>query len=276
MSRVEMERDRPAERVAAHHTTGTGVTRIGYPIGVRTVQVVRVAQVTPSMRRITLGGEGLRGFHSYQADDHVKLVFAMPDGTRNDPVANDEQTLDWPRPLPPTRKYTVRRWDAADLELDLDVVLHDGGLASDWARTAAPGDDVVVAGPPGAKAFAHTYDHYVLAVDTTALPAVARWLEEAPADVSADVLVDVDHAHERDYPLAVRDGLRVQWLDRSDGSRLAEAVASLALPPARTFLFAAGEAGDVKPLRSWARERVGADDALVTGYWKRGVAGLDD
>lgn len=270
-----IERDRPGERVAVHHACGTGVTRIGYPIGVRTAQVLRVKTVTPSMLRITLGGPGLAGFHSYQADDHVKIVFPLPDGTRNDPVANDEQSLDWPRPLPPTRKYTVRRWDAAALELDLDVVLHAGGLASDWAGTVVPGDDVVVAGPPGAKAFAHTYDHYVLAVDTTALPAVARWLEKSPAGVSADVLVDVDHAHERDYPLAPRDGVRVQWLDRSGGSRLAEAVRLLDLASrGRAFLFAAGEAGDVKPLRAWAREHVA--DALVTGYWKRGVAGLDD
>ncbi len=276
-----MDRSDPAGRVAAHHAStppaGEGVTRIGYPIGVRTASVVRVAEVTPTMLRLTLGGPGLAGFHSHQADDHVKVVFPLPDGTRNDPVPDDEESLEWPRPVPPTRKYTVRRWDPRALELDLDFVVHDGGLASDWVGSVAVGADVVVAGPPGAKAFAHTYDHYVFAVDTTALPALARWLEESPADVSADVLVDVDHRWERDYPLADRDGVRVRWLDRSGGSRLTQEVAGLDLPArdrARTFLFAAGEAGDIKPLRAWARDHV--TDSLVTGYWKRGVAGLDE
>ncbi|MGH3243550.1 MAG: siderophore-interacting protein [Spirillospora sp.] len=37
---------------------------------------------------------------------------------------------DWPCPLPRTRKYTVRRYAEDALELDLDFVLHPGGLAS--------------------------------------------------------------------------------------------------------------------------------------------------
>jgi NADPH-dependent ferric siderophore reductase len=37
----------------------------------------------------------------------------------------------------------------------------------------------------------------------------------------------------------------------------------------RVFLFAAGEAGDIRPLR---RRREGVE-RLVTGYWKRGTAG---
>lgn len=230
--------------------------------------------VTPRMVRLTIGGPGLDGFHTYQADDHVKIVFPDPDGTRRVPVVNDAMMLDWPRPLPTTRKYTVRRYDADARELDLDFVLHDGGLASSWATTVAIGDEVTIAGPPGAKAFAHNFDHYVFAVDSTALPAVARWLDESPADVSAHVVIETDDDVEHGYPLAVRENVDVTWLVR-DGSEsaLASTVQSLALPDGRCFLFAAGEANDIKPLRAWSRDRM---DSLFTGYWKRGVAGLDD
>lgn len=264
----------PGPRVAEFHAHGRGLRRIGYPIRLTRGVLVARTEVTPSMLRLTVVGPELADFHTHQADDHVKIVFAHPDGTRNDPVPNDQQTLDWPRPHPPARKYTVRRFDAAACELDLDVVLHDGGLASTWAAEVAVGDEVVLAGPPGAKAFAQTYDHYVLVADPTALPAVARWLDEAPVDVSADVIIDVDHEHERGYPLRALDGVRVQWLDRSAGSRAAEVVAALALPDGDTFLFAAGEAGDIKPLRAWAKAH--DIDALITGYWKRGVADLDE
>ncbi|WP_252274831.1 siderophore-interacting protein [Nocardioides sp. LMS-CY] len=264
----------PGPRVAAFHADGHGVKRIGYPILVTRGTVVRRTELNPSMLRLTVGGPEFAGFHSHQADDHVKIVFPFPDGTRNDPVVNDHSELDWPRPYPPARKYTVRRYDPDACEVDLDVVLHAGGVASEWARTAAVGDPVVVAGPPGAKAFAHNYDHYVLAVDPTGLPALARWLAESPADVSADVVIDHDHDHERDYPLASRDGVSITWLDRSGGSRLAEHVQALARADGRTFVFAAGEAGDIKPLRRWAREQ--GLDSLVTGYWKRGVADLQE
>ncbi|MBE7325825.1 siderophore-interacting protein [Nocardioides sp. Y6] len=263
----------PGAKVEAFRATGRGTARIGYPIRLtRTVLATREL-VTPSMLRLTLRGPELAHFETHAADDHVKVVFAQPDGTRTDPVPDASGALTWPRPLPPSRKYTVRRFDAAAGELDLDVVLHPGGLASEWAVRAEVGEEVVVAGPPGAKVFAHTYGHYVLVADPTGLPAVARWLEESPADVSADVVLDVDHEHERGYPLAARAGVRVQWFDRADGSRAADVVAGLELP-ADTFLFAAGEAGDVRPLRRWARER--GIDALVTGYWKRGVVEFDE
>ncbi|MFC9837596.1 siderophore-interacting protein [Rhodococcus sp. NPDC127530] len=268
------ERHDPRSRVASHHRTGEGTARIGYPIGVRTVTVRAREYVTPRMVRLTIGGPGLDGFHTYQADDHVKVVFPDPDGTRRVPVVNDATMLDWPRPLPTTRKYTVRRYDADARELDLDFVLHEGGLASSWATTVAIGDEVTIAGPPGAKAFAHNFDHYVFAVDSTALPAVARWLDESPADVSAHVVIETDDDVEHGYPLAVREKVDVTWLVR-DGSEstLASTVQSLVLPDGRSFLFAAGEANDIKSLRTWSRDRM---DSLFTGYWKRGVAGLDD
>jgi len=271
---VRIERDNPAPRVAAHHADGEGITKIGYPIGIRTTTLLRKEYVTPSVLRITVGGPGLEGFHTYQADDHFKIVFPDADGTVRLPVPDEELSLTWPRPSPTSRRYTARRYDAHAGELEIDLVIHPGGVASDWAVAAAPGDDVAIAGPPGAKAFPHNYDHYVFAVDTTALPAAARWLEESPQDVSAHIVVETEHADEHRYPLAARDGVQVTWLALEGGaSRLAETVRALPLPAGRTFLFAAGEADDIKPLRAWAKGRL---DSLFTGYWRRGVADLED
>ncbi|MGW0479279.1 siderophore-interacting protein [Nonomuraea sp. NPDC003214] len=271
---MSADRRDPGPKVAAHHAAGTGLIRVPYPIGVRTVQVAARELVTPRMLRLTLKGPELDGFHTYQADDHVRIVFPDPDGAHRVPVPNDRLMLDWPRPMPPTRKYTVRRHDAAARELDLDIVLHDGGLASGWAASVAVGDPVTVAGPPGAKTFPHTYGHYVFAVDATALPAAARWLEESPPDVSAHLVIETDDAAEHGYPLAERAGVEVVRLVREHGrSALAETVQGLKLPDVPAFLFAAGETGDLKPLRPWSEGRL---DALFTGYWKRGVAGLED
>lgn len=272
--RTAPDRQDPGPKVAAHHASGEGIARVPYPIRTTHTTVRRSTLLNPSMLRLTLTGSEVAEFHSYQADDHVRIVLALPDGTRNDPRANVDGTLDWLTPHPPSRKYTIRRVDREALELDLDLVVHPGGLVSEWAAALSPGDEVLLAGPPGAKAFGQSYDHFVFAVDSTGLPALARWLEEAPEGVSGEAFIDVDHAHERQYPLPTRAGVPVHWLDRSTGSRLADAVRTAELPQGRVFLFAAGEAGDLKPLRGWARER--RIPALVTGYWKRGVADLDD
>ncbi|MEU4422098.1 siderophore-interacting protein [Actinoplanes sp. NPDC024001] len=259
---MSVDRSAPGPRVAAHQRGGRGLARVPYPIGVRTVTISAITEVTPAMRRLTLSGPGLAGFHTHQCDDHVKVVFPMADGVRNDPVPNDHQMLDWPRPMPPTRRYTIRRYDPATLELDLDFVLHDGGLASTWARNARLGEQVTVAGPPGCKVFAHTYAHYLFAVDATALPALGRWLDESPADVSAHVVIAGD---EKAYPLAGRERVTVVHDDL-------RAVTGLPVTD-DTFLFAAGEATALKPLRAWSRGRL---DHLVTGYWKHGVADHDE
>lgn len=275
------DRTTPGPRVRAHQSGGCGTVRVPYPVGVRPTTVIRRTRLTPRMLRLTLAGPGIERLHSYACDDHLGVVFPLEDGTRNDPVFNpDRQMLDWTHPLPPMRKYTIRRHDPAAREVDLDIVLHPGGLASDWAMGVQPGDEVVLAGPPGSLAFAHTYDHYVFAIDTTALPALGRWLDEGDwieeRGVSVRVLVDHDDPAETAYPLRRRDGVSVEWLPRAGGSRLAEAVAALDvvdLDPTRVFLFAAGEAGDIAPLRRWARQRGVA--SLVTGYWKRGAVEVD-
>ena len=257
-----------ADRVAEHQRTGRGAVRFAYPIGVCTAPLVAREELTPLMLRLTLRGPELAGFHSYQADDHVKIVFPDEDGTVRRPVRNENRTLDWPRPFPRTRDYTVRRH--FDETLVIDLVLHEGGIAAEWARTVEVGEQVTVAGPPGGKAFPYTHDHYVLAVDATGLPAAARWLEDAPPGPTVHLVSEVDDPVEHDYPLPEREGLKVIRLVRNGvGSDLAETVLGLDLPQ-DTFLFAAGEANDIKPLRSWPK-----DMASITGYWKRGVAGLE-
>ncbi|TYL51391.1 siderophore-interacting protein [Nocardioides sp. BGMRC 2183] len=278
---MSADRANPGPKVRAHQSGGRGTVRVPYPTQIRTTRVVACTEVTPHMLRLTLAGPEIAELHSHACDDHVGVVFPFEDGTRNDPVFNpDRQMLDWSAPAPPMRKYTIRRHDPAAGELDLDIVVHPGGLASDWASRVRPGDEAVLAGPPGSLAFAHTYAHYVVAIDTTALPALARWLDEGDwiedQEVTVQVLIDHDHAAETGYPLRARRGVEITWLSRADGSHLADAVSEGDLgdrDPADVFLFAAGEAGDIKPLRRWAKASGIA--SLITGYWKRGAVELD-
>jgi len=271
-----IDRSDPQGRMRAHQRDGRGVERIRYPVGVRRVPVAAVRELTPHMIRVTLRGDALRALHTYQADDHIKIVFPDDDGTQRDPIATEALALDWPRPMPTTRSYTIRRFDAAAGEIDLDVVVHDGGRASEWAQGVGIGDPTTIAGPPGAKAFPLTYAHYVFAVDATALPAAARWLEESPADLAASIVVETTDPDLRaGYPLALRPNVTVTWIDAGAGpSSLGDVVAALPVPTEDVFVFAAGEAGDIDPVRVWAAAR--GFDAVVTGYWRRGVAGMDD
>ena len=52
------------------------IHRVNHEIRQRRLQVLRVTDLTPRMRRITLGGEELQGFTSLGSDDHIKLLIA--------------------------------------------------------------------------------------------------------------------------------------------------------------------------------------------------------
>ncbi|MFH9487860.1 siderophore-interacting protein [Streptomyces halstedii] len=280
MSRTD-HRHRHLDRIAEVRA-GRHAEKVGYPIGIRRVEVVRTAPVGSGLLRVTLGGEGAEGFEAHAPDEHVKLIFPEPDGTLRLPEPNGAM-LRWPRPVPTSREYTVRRYDPASGEIDIDIAWHDGGLASDWASAARPGAVVHVAGPPGGLIVPPTYDRYLLAGDITALPAVARWLEEMPRTARGWAFVEVADASQ-EIELWAPEGVEVRWLHRGAlpagaGDALERAVTAVTVPEGeRVYVWVAGEAGQIKPLRRWVRDelRLEKADYDITGYWKRGVADFDE
>ncbi len=249
----------------------------GHPTGIRELTVLRTERLTPRMIRVVLGGPEVAGFTHRVADERIKIVFPDPDtGVTRPPVTTgDGQGLDWPRPFPPTREYTVRRFDRVAGEVSVDFVLHAGGLAAGWAEAARPGDRVWIAGPKPGLIVPPEFTFHLLLGDQTALPAIGRWLEELPVTARARVVIQVPDAAEH-QPLAESPGIEVTWIHEDDpahtGSALGDALTALSLPPdEHVYLWAAGEAAIMKPIRRWARDH-GFDrrNCDIAGYWRRG------
>jgi NADPH-dependent ferric siderophore reductase len=252
------------------------VRRIRHELRFRLLEVTNVRDLTPRMRRITLGGPELDGFRSDGPGDHVKLFFPRPGEER--PVmpslGPDGRMVKAPE-TPVRRDFTPRRYAPDRQELDIDFVLHgDEGPASAWAAGAAPGALVGVAGPRGSKVFSAELDWYLLGGDETALPALGRWLEDLRPGVPATVLIEVE------IELATDAGAEIRWLHR-DGAPagtttlLADALAGVELPQGDGFAWFAGEALSLRPVRRRLGDTLGPDSIDVSGYWKRGVAEHD-
>lgn len=249
-----------------------------YPIRIRELTVLRRTYVTPRMVRVTLGGPNLAGFESHQADEHCKLVFPDPDtgAVRVPWQAEDGEHLDWPDPFPPTREYTIRRYDPVAQEVDLDFVVHPGGVASQWAQEVVPGETLWLAGPRPSLIVPPEFGFLVLLADETGLPAVARWLDELPDDARGVAAIEVaDAAEEQD--LRVPAGFSLTWLHR-DGAPagttrlLGDFAERIELPADTwTYVWAFAEAGCIRPVRRWARAQgIGKKQSDIGGYWKLG------
>lgn len=257
-----------------------------YPITTRHLQVLRVAQVTPGMRRVTLGGPQLGGFvadngfpvapfRSDGFDDEFKLLFRHPDRETALGPAQADGVLDWPRdPHVVLRTYTARRWDPGAGELDVDFVEHGTGPATVWARTVQPGETIQIAGPKMSGTHPDA-DWTLIAGDETALPAIGRWLEEFPDGARAQVFIEVgEETHWQE--LAVPPGVEVTWLSRDGApagttSLLLDALQGAPWWPGTVFAWVAGETLTLTPIRRWLRGEKGLakEQVEVTGYWRR-------
>lgn len=243
------------------------------PHSVHGLRLLRREQVTPRMVRLVLGGDEVAALEPRTPDEHVKIIFPDADGGVRLPTVG-EKGLDWPRPFPETREYTIRRIDHAAGEVWIDFVVHEGGLASDWAQRVEPGTDVWITGPRPTYLLPDAFGHHVLLADHTALPAVARWLEELGPMTSAQVAVAVPGAAD-EQQLAVGERVDLTWFHEDDPNydlgTLGRHLESLALPAdVPTYLWAAGEASVLKPVRVWARKRGFARGTCdIAGYWRR-------
>lgn len=217
--------------------------------------------LTPGMVRLTFTGEQLDAFPSTGVgDEYLRLFFPDPvSGELVLPEIDDEGHWTFPVERERVRysTYTVRRFDAATRELDIDFVVHQGGMASEWACAAQPGDRIVVNNPRGLYEPPEDMSWQVLMADATGLPALSRLLEQTPAHVASQVFVEVaDRAHEQALPTHPR--ATINWVHGTGNGVAASALdrqfAHISLMDGIGYLWAAGEQAAIRAVRRKARK----------------------
>jgi len=224
------------------------VQRVRHDVIRREVEVVRVENLAPHLRSIVFAGETLANFVSDSFDDHVKVMF-------------DADT--W-------RDYTPRRFDRQARELTIEFVLHGDGPAANWAAQARPGQGLTIGGPRGSFIVPMDYQWHLLVGDETALPAIARRVEELPASTRAIVIAQAaDVADQRRFESAA--ALGVQWVLQT--SELVSAVRGLALPDGEGYVWCAGESGSMAEIRAIlvGEKHHDRHGIRAAAYWKKGV-----
>jgi len=249
------------------------IHRVMHEIKRRHLEVLRVVDLTPRMRRITLGGPELAGFVSLGTDDHVKLLFPQ---NAEQAAALETLVLGAGKdngPLPEMRDYTPRRYDLNTLELDIDFVLHGDGPASTWAEQAKPGQFLHIGGPRGSMIVPDMFDSYLLIGDETALPAIARRLESLAANRRALVIVEVENGKEQQVLESAAE-VNVIWVLREGGKdNLLTTVRQIQVPAGSLYAWVATESKVSRRIRRVLLDEHGLDEQFVkaVGYWR-----LDD
>ena len=247
----------------------------------RTVSVRRTELLTPRLARVVLGGSDLAGFDLPEPAASVRLL--LPSATGGDlvmPTWNGNQFLlpDGGRPV--IRTLTPRRFDAASLELDVEIVVHEAGAASSWASHAQPGDRAAMSGPGRGYRIDPDAACFVLMGDETALPAIVQLLEAMPPTMVVDVHIEVGQA-DGVLPVPVNGSTRIAWHIRDKGAppgqSLVEAIRASTLAEGAR-VWAAGEAAAMQQIRRHLFDERGLARSIATvrGYWKHGRTGEPD
>lgn len=165
------------------------------------------------------------------------------------------------------RGYTLVDPDPAADTFDIEFALH-GGIASQWARDARPGDTIeatvmgskfAVPVPPPAG--------YVIVGDTASLPAINSLLA-AIGDSPAQVFLEAGYDDDKDLPVA-RDA-DVTWVDRKNaGEALVQAVRSAAFDAHDHFGWVACDHRTTRSVVKVLRDEFGIPKSSIASraYW---------
>lgn len=299
------------------------------PFVLTRARVDRVERVSPTFVRLWFAGPGLAdiGTVGHVFDQRIKLIFPTESGQLPDLEGVGAEWYQAWLAIAEHERGSMRTYSMRELEVGetatrvvVDFVLHldpaSSGPASLWANTAAPGDELLLLGPRrgrtdggGIEYAPGSAETVLLAGDETAAPAIARILEDAPADARGVAFIEVPHSDDV-LPIAAPPGVDVHWLPRahrSHGEALVPAVltylgasasASIAdvatqdlvwetptysglgeevAPaddPADRYFWIAGESGVVTTLRRHLVRDLGIARSQVAfmGYWRKGVA----
>lgn len=239
-------------------------------------RVERVERLSPHLVRIVLGGEGLDEFvPGPWTDSYVNVYFPAPDAAYSVPF-DVEAVRALPASLrPPSRRYTVRHWDAELRRLWIDFVVHGtSGVAGPWAASALPGDLLQFTGPSGGYVPDPEADWHLMIGDGSALPAIAASLAHVPAGHPVHVIAEVENPDDQ-IPLSSPGALQVTWLHRESNPGADDlalhALDKLDRPAGRVHAFVHGEAVANRALRAhlltdWQLPR---KDLSISPYWRR-------
>ena len=174
---------------------GTGVAALRRePPAFRVVAVRQLEALTPYMVRVTFSGDSLDGFRVELPAASVRLLLPSPGSSELIiPEWNGNEFLLPGGQRPLIRTFTPRRVDPDRLEIDLDIVIHDGGAVSAWVRAAESASAAAISGPGRGYAIDEAAPAFLVAGDETAIPAISQLLEHLAHDTAVTVIIEIGH-----------------------------------------------------------------------------------
>ncbi|SDS50312.1 siderophore-interacting protein [Agrococcus carbonis] len=246
------------------------------------LEVLGSQQVSPHVRRVTLGGDEVSAM-TPQGYDQWFRFFMRRDGQEQLRVPSSPATW-FPQYLamreshrPWVRNYTVRDFRLEEGELDIDFVCHeDPGPGAAWAMAAQRGERAVLLDEGLLYNDDGLSGDVLMVGDESALPAIAGICGSLDPEAQGVAIIEVGHRDDI-QDVQAPAGLDVRWIERGgarEGDAALEELRGLRLATELGYAYSAGE----QALATGARRHLVRDRGIdkqritFTGYWKLGKA----
>lgn len=233
-----------------------------YPPNLQFADVMETRRLCTEFYRVILRLERPDPFAAQDAI-HFRILLPEPENTNPEyPTLAPNGSTKWPKGAKALHRpvYTARSL-RGDL-VEMDVFIHEGGRACDWAASVAPGTPLAIIGPGGGGLVEQ--GPVVLAGDETAYPAIARIMENLPEGTTGKAIL-LSHQGHRDYPFPEGHGLDVAWVDKKAFAPTTRAALG-ARPEAHVWI--AAERGQTGKITASAEFKdVPKTQRYIAGYW---------
>lgn len=259
-------------------TTTSTATKTKYrPTPPRLVQVKKVVDISPHLRRITFESPALHNYPPQCGGAHLKVFLPLAGQTQPELPVPGEKGPVWPaanvRPI--VRTYSVRAIRPELCEIDIEFAIHDHhGPAVNFARNARPGDWLGITNPGGPETLLPAATYRYLVGDPSSLPAIAALLESLPADAKGHAIIRVNTPQDV-LDLIKPAGVELSWV--IGGTEKTQEVitqfCALNLSMEESAFWIAGEDSLVVQLRRYLRREKGGDrqQLYAIPYWREGL-----
>ncbi|MCH1883552.1 siderophore-interacting protein [Agrococcus sp. ARC_14] len=246
------------------------------------LEVLQNQQVSPHIRRVTLGGDEVSAMTPQGYDQWFRFFMRREEQEAlqvpKSPTTWFPQYLAMRSSLRPwIRNYTVRGFRLEDGELDIDFVCHeDPGPGAAWAMRAERGERAVLLDEGLLYNDGGLEGDVLMVGDESALPAIAGICESLDEASRGVAIIEVGHGddiQQFDSPT----NLDVRWIERGSaraGDAALEELRGLRIASDLGYAYSAGEQMLATGTRRHLVRDRGMDKRHITftGYWKLGKA----
>ncbi|TNJ47482.1 siderophore-interacting protein [Phaeobacter sp. B1627] len=233
------------------------------------ITVQDVSQLPGGFLRVVCQAEDLAHFTTDAI--HFRLALPAPDLAYPEwPYQSETGATVWPKGAASLHRpvYTVRDLNAESGRLVFDIFEHDGGRATEWARSVTPGSRVGLTGP-GGGGIPQT-ESITIYSDETGFPAVARILAALPPTARGRAVLEHTCPDSKSYPLPDHAGIEVIHHPADSGQDLGDVAIAEMAAFADHMIWFASEKSATQKLRAQIKAcGINSKDHYIAAYWTR-------